>query len=80
MKKKRTYNFADLARIMDRLLSDKGCPWDRKQTHKSLLKYLYEEADETASAVRKKDWPNLREELGDVLLQVVFHGIPSFGN
>ncbi|OGR67366.1 MAG: nucleotide pyrophosphohydrolase [Elusimicrobia bacterium GWC2_61_19] len=55
------------------LLSPGGCPWDRKQTHATLLKYLHEEAGEVGRAVRKKDWPNLREELGDVLLQVVFH-------
>ncbi len=62
-----------LARIMRRLLAPGGCPWDRKQTHAKLLKYLREEAGEVARAVRRKDWDNLREELGDVLLQVVFH-------
>jgi len=58
---------------MTRLRSPKGCPWDRKQTHATLLKYLYEEADEFKRAVRKKDYPNMEEELGDLLLQVVFH-------
>ncbi|HAF96094.1 MAG TPA: nucleotide pyrophosphohydrolase [Elusimicrobia bacterium] len=62
-----------LARIMDALLAPGGCPWDRKQTHRTLLKYLHEEALEVAQAVKKNDWENLREELGDVLLQVVFH-------
>jgi len=65
--------FAALLAIMDRLLSPDGCPWDKKQTHSTLIKYLREEAGEVALAVRKKDWKNLEEELGDVLLQVVFH-------
>jgi MazG family protein len=55
------------------LLGPGGCPWDRRQTHATLLKYLHEEACEVDRAVRRKDWANLREELGDVLLQVVFH-------
>ena len=59
--------------IMETLLAPGGCPWDRKQTHSTLLKYLREEAGEVARAVRRKDWKNLEEELGDVLLQVVFH-------
>lgn len=58
---------------MARLRSPKGCPWDRKQTHQTLLKYLYEEADEFKRSVRKKDYANMEEELGDLLLQVLFH-------
>jgi len=58
---------------MARLRSPKGCPWDRKQTHQSLLKYLFEEAAEFRQSVRKKDYPNMEEELGDILLQVLFH-------
>jgi MazG family protein len=69
----RSSSLSSLAEVMDILLSPGGCPWDRRQTHRTLLKYLREEAGETARAVRKKDWANLREELGDVLLQVVFH-------
>jgi tetrapyrrole methylase family protein/MazG family protein len=69
----RSSSLASLAEVMDILLSPGGCPWDRKQTHATLLKYLREESGEVARAVRKKDWRNLREELGDVLLQVVFH-------
>ena len=65
--------FSDLVRIMDILLGEDGCPWDRGQTHKTLVKYLKEEAGEVAVAVRKSDWDNLKEELGDVMLQVVFH-------
>src|SRR4051812_12652853 len=72
MKTKKT-SFDDLIRIMARLRGPGGCPWDRKQTHESLLKYLKEESLETAQAVRKKDWLNLEEELGDILLQVLFH-------
>ncbi|PIU20571.1 MAG: nucleotide pyrophosphohydrolase [Elusimicrobia bacterium CG08_land_8_20_14_0_20_59_10] len=62
-----------LVKIMDMLLSPGGCPWDRRQTHSTLLKYLREESGEVSQAVRRRDWDNLREELGDVLLQVVFH-------
>jgi MazG family protein len=69
----RSRRFEDLVKIMELLLGKNGCPWDREQTHGTLLKYLREEAGEVASAVRKNDWENLEEELGDVLLQVVFH-------
>jgi tetrapyrrole methylase family protein / MazG family protein len=65
--------FNELVSIMDRLRGPDGCPWDRRQSHGSLLKYLFEESGEVRQAVRKKDWKNLAEELGDVLLQVVFH-------
>jgi len=58
---------------MEKLRSPEGCPWDRKQTHKSLLKYLIEEAYEVVDAVLKKDDRELQEELGDLLLQAVFH-------
>jgi len=66
-------DFYGLVILMRRLLAKGGCPWDRKQTHRSLLKYLKEEAEEVAIAVRRRDWANLEEELGDLLLQVVFH-------
>ena len=65
--------FSELTEIMSILRSPKGCAWDRKQDHASLVRYLFEEADEVKQAVRKKDWKNLEEELGDILLQVVFH-------
>ncbi len=58
---------------MARLRAPGGCPWDREQTHNSLLKYLKEETQEVCEAVKKKDWDNLQEELGDVLLQILFH-------
>ncbi|MDQ7007726.1 MAG: nucleoside triphosphate pyrophosphohydrolase [Acidobacteriota bacterium] len=58
--------------IMARLRSPGGCPWDREQTPASLRTYLLEEAFETAEAIDSGDWEHLREELGDLLLQVVF--------
>jgi XTP/dITP diphosphohydrolase len=58
---------------MDRLRSPGGCPWDARQTHASLVEYLVEEAYETVEAIEESDRDGLREELGDVLLQVVFH-------
>lgn len=58
---------------MDRLRSPGGCPWDARQTHESLVEYLVEEAYETVEAIEASDDAGLREELGDLLLQVVFH-------
>jgi XTP/dITP diphosphohydrolase len=63
----------DAVAVMDRLRSPGGCPWDAEQTHLSLLQYLVEECYELYQAVEDADRPALREELGDVLLQVVFH-------
>ncbi|WP_199881602.1 MazG family protein [Streptomyces sp. CB03911] len=63
----------DLASVMDRLRSPGGCPWDAEQTHASLVKYLVEEAFELVEAIEEGDRETLREELGDVLLQVFFH-------
>lgn len=63
----------ELIRLMHKLRAPGGCPWDREQTHASLLRYLREESREVAQAVRREDWDNLKEELGDVLLQVLFH-------
>lgn len=65
--------FLDLVEVMDTLRSPGGCPWDAEQSHASLVKYLLEEAYETAEAIEDGDEAALREELGDVLLQVVFH-------
>jgi XTP/dITP diphosphohydrolase len=61
----------DLVAVMDRLRLE--CPWDRKQTHESLVPYLLEEAYEVLETIEEGDYPALREELGDLLLQVVFH-------
>ena len=63
----------DLVAVMDRLRSPGGCPWDARQTHESLVEYLIEEAYETVEAIEEADSAMLREELGDLLLQVVFH-------
>ncbi|WP_251150458.1 MazG family protein [Cellulosimicrobium sp. Marseille-Q4280] len=59
--------------VMDRLYSPGGCPWDREQTHASLVHYLLEEAHELAEAIETGDRAGMREELGDLLLQVLFH-------
>ena len=63
----------DVVAVMDRLRSPGGCPWDAEQTHTSLMPYLLEEAYEAYAALEDGDPVDLREELGDVLLQVVFH-------
>ena len=67
------YEFSDLVDIMALLRSEKGCPWDREQTHESLKKYLIEETYEVLEAIDLKDKGRLSEELGDLLLQIVFH-------
>ena len=59
--------------IMDRLRSPGGCPWDAQQTHESLARYLVEETYEVLDAIETGDQHLLREELGDLLLQVLFH-------
>jgi tetrapyrrole methylase family protein/MazG family protein len=66
-------DFYDLISIIDRLRSEDGCPWDREQTHESLKKALIEESYEVIDAIDKQDDAGMIEELGDVLLQVVFH-------
>ena len=66
-------SFDDLVQLMARLRAPDGCPWDRKQTHASLKPYLVEEAYEVLEAIDHTDITRLREELGDVLLQVIFH-------
>lgn len=62
-----------LVEVVDALLAPDGCPWDRAQSHESMRKHLIEEAYEVCDAIDCKDMDNLREELGDVLFQVVFH-------
>ena len=62
-----------LVEVMDRLRSPGGCPWDAEQTHESLIKYLLEESYEFIDAIETEDRAGMREELGDVLLQVYFH-------
>ncbi len=55
------------------LRSPKGCPWDRRQTHRSLIRYLREEARELSHALERGEWHEIEDELGDVLLQVLLH-------
>lgn len=62
-----------LVQVMDQLRSPGGCPWDAQQTHESLARYLLEETYEALEAMDQGDLVSLREELGDLLLQVVFH-------
>lgn len=67
------YNLQDLVQIVELLRGPGGCPWDQEQTHASIRRNLIEEAYEAADAIDTGDLANLKEELGDVLLQVVFH-------
>lgn len=69
------YTFEDLYRLIELLRAPGGCPWDREQTHTSLIKPMIEEAYETVDAIEKESNEKLCEELGDVLLQVIFHSI-----
>jgi tetrapyrrole methylase family protein/MazG family protein len=65
--------FDDLVEVMRVLRSEGGCPWDREQTHQSLKPYMIEEAYEVLDAIDREDDEELKKELGDLLLQVVFH-------
>ena len=67
------YSFEELRGIVEDLRSPDGCPWDRAQTYKSLKKCLSDETQEVLDAVDRQDTENLKEELGDVLLQVIFY-------
>ena len=67
------FTFSDLVAVMARLRGPSGCPWDLEQTHASLAPYLLEEAHEVLEAIARGDQTGLREELGDLLPQVVFH-------
>lgn len=70
---KSKYGIDDLLEIMQILRSDEGCPWDREQTHRSIRRDFIEETYEAVEAIDLDDMTLLQEELGDVLLQVVFH-------
>ena len=70
---KKTYNFDDLVTVMKVLRSEEGCMWDREQTHESIRNNFIEETYEVIEAIDTSDTKLLREELGDVLLQIVFH-------
>ncbi len=70
---KENESYAELVAIVRRLRGEGGCPWDRAQTHTSLSRYLIEETYEVIDAIERSDTADLREELGDLLLQVLFH-------
>ena len=70
---KKVFDFSDLLGIMKLLRSEDGCPWDREQDHKSIRQSVIEEAYEVVDAIDKGDIDGLIEELGDLLLQVIFH-------
>ena len=73
LKQKNEYTIDDLVEIMEILRSPNGCPWDREQTHKTIRRNLIEETYEVVEAIDKDDKTLMCEELGDLLLQVVFH-------
>ena len=68
-----TTHFEALKQTIATLRGPNGCPWDRKQTHESLIKCLQNESQELIGAIHNQDFENMKEELGDVLLQVVLH-------
>ena len=70
---KNNIDIQPLVDVVKTLRAPNGCPWDQKQTHESLRRYFIEETYEVVDAIDNKDMDNLREELGDVLLQIVFH-------
>ncbi len=72
---KQVYDFYDLCDLVRVLRSDIGCPWDREQNHKSIRNDLIEETYEVVEAIDREDTALLKEELGDVMLQVVFHSL-----
>lgn len=74
---KEEYSFSEFIDIIRQLRGENGCPWDRVQTHESLRANMLEEAYETVEAIDTKDKDNLREELGDILLQVALHSVIS---
>src|SRR6201993_5483092 len=65
--------FAEAVAIMARLRAPGGCPWDREQTFDSIRKYTLEETYEVFDAIERRAWPDLKDELGDLLLQVLFY-------
>lgn len=66
-------SFAEAAAIMHRLRAPGGCPWDREQSFESIRKYTLEETYEVFDAIERRDWSELKDELGDLLLQVLFY-------
>lgn len=74
-KSKKSYGINDLTEIVRLLRGEGGCPWDRVQTHESIRRNFLEESYEVVEAIDEKNPAHLQEELGDVLLQVVFHSL-----
>ncbi len=72
---KDNYNCDDFIRVMKLLRAPGGCPWDREQTHESIKKNLIEETYEVIEAINKQSPEMLREELGDLFMQVIFHTV-----
>ena len=70
---KERYDITDFRRIMELLRAPDGCPWDRVQTHESIRRNMLEEAYEAVAAINHGDMANLREELGDLQMQILFH-------
>ena len=75
IKDKEKYDINDLIEIVKCLRAPDGCPWDKVQTHQSIRKDFIEEVYEVVEAIDENDTEHLREELGDVLFQVVFHSV-----
>ena len=67
------FDYYDCYDVLRVLRGENGCPWDKEQTHKSIVKNVIEEAYELANALENDDVPNIIEELGDLLMQVLFH-------
>ena len=67
------YSYEELLNVIAQLRSEHGCPWDKAQTHESLIPCLRNECEEVVQAIEQQDEENLCEELGDVLLQVLLH-------
>ena len=70
--KKNNNEFQNLIEVLDSLLSPNGCEWDKKQTHQSLIPYLLEETYEVIEAIENKDMLSLKEEIGDLMLHLLF--------
>lgn len=73
LQQRNAFYYYDCVDVMDVLRGENGCPWDKEQTHKSIIKNVIEEAYELADALEKEDIPHIIEELGDLLMQVIFH-------
>lgn len=73
MRMQKQYTYEELLQIIQRLRGEDGCPWDKVQTHTSLLPHLLEESYELVDAINHQDINNMKEELGDVFLQVLLH-------